>query len=134
MYDIQDAVLLEESKAELSSLVRSANAPIFQINMHGFVATCNPTFVALLGYESAERLVGLPLNELVPAESHAAVEAVLAAALRGEDAEGFELVLQSVRGQRSSSRTPSARTHALAAACVRALSSPRGVCFAVSAG
>ena len=97
---MQDAVLLEESKAELSSLVRSANAPIFHLDPRGVVTTCNPNFLHLLGYTAKAAVRGKELKELVLAESRAAIESMLDATLLGGSVEGFELCLSGAGGTR----------------------------------
>jgi PAS domain S-box-containing protein len=92
-------VALEESKAELDSLIRSANAPIFQIDRQGVIATCNPTAASMLGHAQAA-LVGRAFVGLVPDDSRDDVEHVLAAALSGVETKMYELVLLSARGER----------------------------------
>ena len=98
VFDIQADVDLEESRAELDSLVRSANAPIFQVDPRGVVATCNPTFLSLLDFEVGA-VLGHALTGLVPEESRDRLAGVLAAALRGEEAKGYELTLTGRGGE-----------------------------------
>ena len=99
VFDISASVELERSRAELDSLVRSANAPIFQIDLHGIVGTCNPTAVDMLGYAREGHIVGRAFLDFVPAEARPTVGQVLASALGGKETKAFELELLSEAGE-----------------------------------
>jgi two-component system, cell cycle sensor histidine kinase and response regulator CckA len=62
-------VALRESEARYRDLFENATDLIATADLHGVLTNVNRAFVETLGYSRAE-LIGKPLSELVPAESH----------------------------------------------------------------
>jgi PAS domain S-box-containing protein len=62
-------VALRESEARYRDLFENATDLIATADLHGVLTNVNRAFVETLGYSKAE-LIGKPLSELVPAESH----------------------------------------------------------------
>ena len=60
---------LRESEARYRDLFENATDLIATADLHGVLTNVNRAFVETLGYSKAE-LIGKPLSELVPAESH----------------------------------------------------------------
>ena len=66
---LRGEVALRESEARYRDLFENATDLIATADLHGVLTNVNRAFVETLGYSKAE-LIGKPLSELVPAESH----------------------------------------------------------------
>ena len=66
---LRGEVALRESEARYRDLFENATDLIATADLHGVLTNVNRAFVETLGYSKSE-LIGKPLSELVPAESH----------------------------------------------------------------
>lgn len=56
---------VEESEAKLQLLLASTAEGIYGIDLHGHCTFCNPACLRMLGYESAEQLLGRNMHQLI---------------------------------------------------------------------
>ncbi|MGV3525839.1 MAG: PAS domain-containing protein [Candidatus Sericytochromatia bacterium] len=80
---------------DLRQLVDTASAPIFGLDLQGLINEWNPTAAQLTGLEREDVLSGMFFYQVVAAQNHAEVDALLAQVRQGESLEGVELDLRS---------------------------------------
>jgi PAS domain S-box-containing protein len=93
-------VELHRVAADLTRLIDTANAPIFGIDKDGKVNEWNQTAAKITKYSKEEALGKDLVRDFVTAEFHDSVQAVLKAALLGEEQSNFEFEIFTKDGKR----------------------------------
>ena len=100
-HHLRDLRLTRQKLADFESRhhqLTEVTADPIAVVQEGIIVSANSAFVSLLGYDSAEALAGMPLIDLVSAESRAAMRERLRQVLQGKaDAEPLDLALDGPR-------------------------------------
>jgi PAS domain S-box-containing protein len=97
LVDITDRIEAERSAQRLAAIVESTDDVIMSHDMNGIVSTCNRAGERLYGY-SAEELVGMPVEILVPPDRRHEETLILERVRRGERIKDYETICRRKGG------------------------------------